>query len=132
MRCTVYDLWFNSLCCFCVDWTLCHVVSASNQKMKEQSVSSHFVWRYSFSQLSIRTLEYLVKTIYILLNSTDSRLLFHGLHAVMLCATWYCCDCLALASFFIRGNSICLVAPLLENNVRINPHTSQQDISNSI
>ena len=59
VRCTVYDLWFNSLCCFCVDWTLCHVVSASNPKMKEQSVSSRFVWRYSFSQLSIRNLGYL-------------------------------------------------------------------------
>ena len=65
VRCTVYDLWFNSLCRFCVDWTLCHVVSASNQKMKEQSVSSRFVWRYSFSQLSIRNLGYLVHSILI-------------------------------------------------------------------
>ena len=31
-------------------------------KMKEQSVSSHFVWRYSFSQLSIRNLGYLLST----------------------------------------------------------------------
>ena len=59
VRCTVYDLWFNLLCRFCVDWTLCHVVWASNQKMKEQSVSSRFTWRYSLSAQYKRTLVYL-------------------------------------------------------------------------
>jgi hypothetical protein len=52
---------------------LCHVVSASNQKMKEQSVSSRFVWRYSFSQLSIRNLGYLVLAVK---NLGGSHLIF--------------------------------------------------------
>ena len=60
MRCTVYDLWSNLVCRCCMDATLCNVVWASNQKLNEQSVCSRFAWRYSLSQLSIRTLEYLV------------------------------------------------------------------------
>ena len=63
VRCTVYELWFNLVCPFCMDATLCNVVWASNQKLNEQSVCSRFAWRYSFSQLSIRTLEYLAHTI---------------------------------------------------------------------
>ena len=59
LRCTVYELWFNLVCRFCMDPTLCYVVWVSNQKLNEQSVCSRFAWRYSFSQLSIRTLEYL-------------------------------------------------------------------------
>ena len=64
LRCTVYELWFNSVCRFCMDPTLCYVVWVSNQKLNEQSVCSRFAWRYSLSQLSIRTLEYLTCTIH--------------------------------------------------------------------
>ena len=61
LRCTVYELWFNLVCRFCMDPTVCYVVWVSNQKLDEQLVCSRFAWRYSLFQYK-RTLAYLGST----------------------------------------------------------------------
>ena len=50
VRCTVYEIWFNSLCRFCVNRTFSYVVWESNQKLDEQSVCSRLVCSYCLSQ----------------------------------------------------------------------------------
>jgi len=50
VRCTVYEIWFNSLCRFCVNRTFCYVVWVSNQKLNEQSVCSRLACLYYLSQ----------------------------------------------------------------------------------
>ena len=62
VRCTVYDLWFDSMYRFCVDRIFCYVVWVSNQKMDEQSVCSQLACLYSLSDYKWEILVCLVWT----------------------------------------------------------------------
>ena len=49
VRCTVYEIWFNSLRRFCVDRTFCYIVWVSNQKLDEL-VCSYSLLQYKREQ----------------------------------------------------------------------------------